>query len=142
MVDVPSVPMPPAPSPVAAPAARPGLSGPAILSLLLGIIATIALLTVRTLAASVNEADFDRSVLGTALGVFGVGSIVLIVAIIVLGHVGARKGVHRGRVIAGVGLGLGYFHLALWLNRMLLATIEVIATGKPGDWLFWVFDWS
>jgi hypothetical protein len=142
MVDVPS-----SQPPAAAPApVRSSVSVAAVLSLLFGIICSVILLTVRTIAASINEAvtqnKFDSNVLGTVLGIFGVASIVLIVAMIVLGHVGARKRVTRGRVIAGVGIGLGYLNLALWFNRIVLGIIEVVTTHDPTSFFYWVFVWS
>jgi hypothetical protein len=144
MVDVPSIP----PASVVAPAepARPSAPVAGVVSLLLGIFCSVVLLGVRTFAASINEVVrqdmIDSNVVGTVLGVFGVGSILPIAAGIVLGHLGARKRHARGRVIAGVGLGIGYLNLALWFNRIVLATIEIVATHDPGSFFFWVFDWS
>ena len=135
-------------SPVAtAPAApRTGWSPLAITAFALAAFETGALLLVRLIAVTTayNSAEGTQA-LATVFGVLGLLSIVLTVGVIVLGHLALRQtknDVRRGRVLAGAALGVGYFHLLLWGNRVILAAIAAATLGDFTQFLPNVFYWA
>lgn len=150
-------PAPPAPpaaadsaaaTPPAAPAApRRASAVPSVIAFGLGLLLTVLYLVVKLLSVSLNfqELNDGLQVVVTTLGVLGLVSLLPILLVVALGHVGARAAGNpgrRGRILAGFALGLGYFHLLMWGNRLLVAAIAAASLEDPQQFIPGIFWWA
>lgn len=136
---------PVAPAAAPTPSARLPIAPLAWAALGIAALQTLILLIGRTIAAALSWSDDDTTELATGLGGLGLASVIVTIAIIVLGHLAlasTRDGRRGGRAVAGVALGAGYFHLLLWGNRLVAAAIAAGAGGDPGLFLPNVFWWA
>ena len=63
----------------------------------------------------------------------------------VLGHLAIRQtrdGSRRGRVLAVAAVALGYLHIAMWANRILVAIIASIAFNDTTQIVPNIFWWA
>jgi hypothetical protein len=143
----PTVPAPGvAPAIVPPPPRRPS-SALAIISLVLAALLTLLYLIVKLIAVSLNP-DFGSDTTNAAssvLGVFGLLALLPALAVVVMGHLALRRrpdGATPGRALAGAALGLGYFHVLMWGNRVLLALVIATQAGDFSTFVADVFWWA
>ncbi|MBN9607585.1 MAG: hypothetical protein J0G30_13345 [Actinomycetales bacterium] len=142
----------PAPTPIPSSASTDGAAKRAprsgtpfgLTALLLAVVLVVLYLGVRvaSVAMSVNYVDdFDAPAL--VLGVLGLVAVLPVVAVIVLGHLGAAfsRRSHRGGVVSGMALGVGYVMLLMWGNRIVSAVIAAAGFGDPGHFVHDIFWW-
>jgi hypothetical protein len=139
MTDAPTI----APQAAPAPAARPGVSIMAIVSLAVGAVIAFLHMTIRLLDAALgSDTSVYRSAFPLVMGILGLLSIIPIAAGIVLGHLGlvqTRSGARRGRAVAWIGTVTGYALLLLYFNRVIVTIIAtvVLKDGKFVQDFFW-----
>jgi hypothetical protein len=118
----------------------------AIVSFILSVLTAVFYMTAKTLVPVFDGQSFDRQVdiIATVFGIFGLLSILLIAAAIVLGHLGVRKSTRgrRGRALGFVSLGIGYLLFALYCNRLIIAAIAVATFPHGGNFLQNNFYWA
>jgi hypothetical protein len=115
----------------------------ALIAFILGVTLTVTLTMVKTVAVAVSSAN-DTEVLGTIFGWLGLVSIVVVAATVILGHLGiraTRPAGKRGRALAVAGVTLGYLHLVLYFNRVLIAIIALF-TVKDSSFVWNIFGWA
>jgi hypothetical protein len=124
--------------------ARPGLSSAALASFILAAFFFLGLLLFRIIDVIFNFDGAVNDATITVFGYLGLATIVLVIVVVVLGHVGmaaTRVGRKRGRALAGGGLTLGYAMVAFYLVTLALAAI---ASSQPHsgtfiqNMLYWV----
>jgi hypothetical protein len=143
----PTVPAPAfAPAVVPPPPRRPSATL-AIIALVVAASLTLLYLIVKLVAVSINP-DFDSDstrAIASVLGVLGLLTILPALAVVVMGHLALRRrrdGATPGRALAGVALGLGYFHMLMWGNRVLLALVIATQSGDFSTFVADVFWWA
>jgi len=126
-------------------AASPRWSVTAVVAFALATAATVALLTLKTAATVLSTSGDDQTPTAIVFGSLLLLGIVPNILTIVVGHVAlfqiGSSGA-RGRAVAGVAIGVGYFHLLLWVIRVIAAGMVFATTGDPAQFVPDVFWWS
>jgi hypothetical protein len=120
-----------------------------VLSLIGFIVACASLLdllTAKTLVPVLDGPTFRDQVgaIATALGILNLIEVVPIAVAVVFGHVGlsATSRGKRGRWLAIASLVLGYALLLLYLNRIIVSLIAVIAFPQNAGFIQNNFYWA
>lgn len=143
----PTVPAPGVAPAIVPPPPRRPFSALATIALVLAALLTLLYLIVKLVAVSINP-DFGSdtsNAVSSVLGVFGLLAILPALAVVVMGHLALRRrrdGETPGRVLAGAALGLGYFHVLMWGNRVLLALVIATQSGDFSTFVSDVFWWA
>jgi hypothetical protein len=108
---------------------------------------TALYLVVKIVAPTISpDLGSDTSIaIANVLGVLGLLAIIPAVAVIVMGHLALRRrpdGTTPGRALAGLALGLGYIHVLMWGNRLVIAAIVASQTGGFGTFIADTFWWA
>jgi hypothetical protein len=135
----------PAPSEPGPAASRTSSSVFAIVAFAIVVLQSVLYFTTKTIAASITASDADTQGFATIMGVLGILSLLPPVAAVVLGHLAIRQtrdGNRRGRVLAVAAVALGYLHIAMWANRILVAIIASIAFNDTAQIVPNIFWWA
>jgi DMSO/TMAO reductase YedYZ heme-binding membrane subunit len=139
------------PAPESAPPAstlppRTPLSVLAIVAFAIVVVQSILYFTTKTIGAAITNADgADTERFATVMGVLGILSLLPPVAAVVLGHMAIRQtrnGQRRGRILAIAAVALGYLHIAMWANRILVAIIASTALNDTAQIVPNIFWWA
>jgi len=139
---------PVAPEPASiAPAAptRAPLSVLAVLAFAIVVLQSVLYFTTKTIGAAITASDADLEGFTNVMGVLGILSLLPPIAAVVLGHIAVRQtrdGKRRGRVLAIAAVALGYLHIAMWANRILVAVIAAVAFDDTTQILPNIFWWA
>jgi hypothetical protein len=143
-----TTPAPPAsPAPYgSAPAARTPASVLAIVAFAIVVLQSVLYFTTKTIGAAITGSDpADTEGLAMVMGVLGILSLLPPVAAVVLGHIAIRQtrdGKRRGRILAIAAVALGYLHIAMWANRILVAIIAALAFDDTSSIVPNIFWWA
>jgi hypothetical protein len=135
----------PAPSEPGPAATRTPASVFAIVAFAIVVLQSVLYFTTKTIAASITASETDTQGFATIMGVLGILSLLPPVAAVVLGHIAIRQtrdGNRRGRVLAIAAVALGYLHIAMWANRILVAIIASIAFNDTAQIVPNIFWWA
>lgn len=135
----------PAPSEPQTSATRTPASVFAIVAFAIVVLQSVLYFTTKTIAAAITAGDSDTEGFATVMGVLGILSLLPPVAAVVLGHLAIRQtrdGSRRGRVLAVAAVALGYLHIAMWANRILVAIIASIAFNDTTQIVPNIFWWA
>ena len=117
----------------------------AIVAFAIVVLQSVLYFTTKTIAAAITAGDSDTEGFATVMGVLGILSLLPPVAAVVLGHLAIRQtrdGKRRGRVLAVAAVALGYLHIAMWANRILVAIIASIAFNDTTQIVPNIFWWA
>ena len=128
------------------PAARAPVSVLAIVAFAIVVLQSILYFTTKTIGAAITAGDAgDSQTFTVVMGVLGILSLLPPVAAVVLGHIAIRQtrdGKRRGRVLAIAAVALGYLHIAMWANRILVAIIASVALDDTAQIVPNIFWWA
>jgi uncharacterized membrane protein YhaH (DUF805 family) len=135
------------PAPYAgSPAARVPVSMLAVVAFALVVVQTVLYFTTKTIGAAITASDSDGIQGFTmVMGVLGILSLLPPAAAVVLGHLAIRRtrdGQRRGRVLAIAAVALGYLHVAMWANRILVAVIASVVLEDTAQIVPNIFWWA
>ncbi|MEO5920728.1 MAG: DUF4190 domain-containing protein [Pseudolysinimonas sp.] len=143
----PAAPGPAAPEPYAGtPATRTPMSVLAVVAFALVVLQSVLYFTTKTIGAAITGSDpVDTEGFAAVMGVLGILSLLPPAAAVVLGHIAIRQtrdGKRRGRILAVAAVALGYLHIAMWANRIVVAIIASIAFDDTAQIVPNIFWWA
>jgi hypothetical protein len=137
---------PAASEPAAYAGARTPVSILAVVAFAIVVLQSILYFTTKTIGAAITASDSDDIEGFTMfMGVLGILSLLPPVAAVVLGHLAIRQtrdGARRGRILAIAAVALGYLHIAMWANRILVAIIASLALDDAAGIVPNIFWWA
>jgi hypothetical protein len=126
--------------------ARTPLSVFAVVAFAIVVLQSVLYFTTKTIGAAMTGSDpADTQGFATVMGVLGILSLLPPVAAVVLGHMAIRQtrnGQRRGRVLAIAAVAIGYLHIAMWANRILVAIIASTALNDTAQIVPNIFWWA
>ena len=133
-----------APLPVSATGPKAPVAVTAWIAFVIVVVQTVLYFITKIVGGAMTSADIASEV-ATVFGVLGILSLLPPVVAVVLAHIAlvqTRTGAKRGRVIAAIALGVGYLHIGMWANRIIVAVIAALQLNDPAQIVPGIFWWA
>lgn len=139
-----SAPTPVSTTPVSTTPPKSPVAVTAWIAIVIVAVQTLMYFITKIVGGALANADIASDV-ATVFGVLGILSLLPPVVAVVLAHIAlvqTRTGAKRGRVIAAIALGVGYVHIGMWANRIIVAVIAALQMNDPAQIVPGIFWWA